>query len=248
MISETIFNHRSIRNYKCDPIPEEILNNILEAGTRASNTGNMQMYSMIITRNEDMRKKLAPVHFNQKMVMEAPVHITFCADVNRFSEWCRLRKAEPGYNNFLWFISAAIDAVLVSQNVSLAAETEGLGICYLGTVNYNPQALIDILELPRGVIPVTAIVMGYPASEPPLTPRLPLEAVVHYETYKPYTTEKIDRIYAETENSELTGELLKTNAKETLAQVFTECRYKLQDNIAASEAYFNALKIQGFLE
>ena len=179
--------------------------------------------------------------------MEAPVHITFCADVNRFSEWCTQRKAEPGYNNFLWFISAAIDAVLVSQNVSLAAEEEGLGICYLGTVNYNPQALIDILKLPKGVIPVTAIVMGYPASAPALTPRLPLEAVVHYETYKPYDKDAIDRIYSETENSELTGELLKANSKETLAQVFTECRYKLQDNIVASEAYFNALKAQGFL-
>ena len=162
MISDTIAGHRSIRKFKPESVKAELLTEILEAGTRASNTGNMQVYSIIVTRDEALRKELAPIHFNQKMVLEAPVHITFCADVNRFSLWCRQRDAEPGYNNLLWFVSAAIDTVLASQNVALAAEERGLGICYLGTVAYNPQPLINLLHLPHGVIPVTAMVMGHP--------------------------------------------------------------------------------------
>lgn len=247
MISDTIAAHRSIRKFKPESVNGELLTEILEAGTRASNTGNMQVYSIIVTRDAALRKELAPIHFNQKMVAEAPVHITFCADVNRFSLWCRQRDAEPGYNNLLWFMSAAIDTVLVSQNVALAAEERGLGICYLGTVAYNPQPLIDLLQLPHGVIPVTAMVMGHPDVHPPLTPRLPLDGVVHYETYKDYTSESIAAIYSATEESEQTRTLLEINQKNTLAQVFTQNRYTLKDNLAASEAYLQALKKQGFL-
>ncbi len=247
MISDTIAGHRSIRKFKPESVKAELLTEILEAGTRASNTGNMQVYSIIVTRDEALRKELAPIHFNQKMVLEAPVHITFCADVNRFSLWCRQRDAEPGYNNLLWFVSAAIDTVLASQNVALAAEERGLGICYLGTVAYNPQPLINLLHLPHGVIPVTAMVMGHPDVHPPLTPRLPLDGVVHYETYTQYTPAHIDAIYAHTEASELTQSLLDLNKKSTLAQVFTQNRYTLKDNLAASEAYLLALKKQGFL-
>ena len=127
----TIFQHRSIRKYKSDPVPDELLDRILEAGSRASTTGNMQVYSMIVTRDEAIRKQLWESHFKQDMVLQAPVHITFCADFNRFNKWCRLRKAEPGYDNYLSFFTASIDALLASQNVVLEAESRGLGICYL---------------------------------------------------------------------------------------------------------------------
>ena len=126
---DTIFNHRSIRKYKPDPIPEDILEKILEAGTRASTTGNMQVYSMVVTTDRKLKEELWQAHFRQDMVKEAPVIITFCADFNRFNKWCRLRDAEPGYDNFLSFFTAAIDALLASQNVALEAEANGLGIC-----------------------------------------------------------------------------------------------------------------------
>src|SRR6056297_1224942 len=161
-MSDTILNHKSIRKYKSTPISDKDLNEILEAGVRASNTGNMQVYSIVVTRDEEMKKKLAPTHFNQPMATQAPVHLTFCADINRFHKWCNQRDAEPGYDNFLWYINAAIDALLVSENVCLAAEAKGMGICYLGTATYNADQLIRILNLPNGVVPVAAIVMGYP--------------------------------------------------------------------------------------
>ena len=247
-VKEQILNHRSIRKYSAKPISDETLQQILESGICASNTGNMQVYSMIVTKNEDLRKQLWELHFRQEMVLQAPVHITFCADVNRFSKWCRARKAEPAYDNMLWFCNAAIDATLASQNVALAAESFGLGICYLGTAIYNAARIIEILKLPVGVIPVTALVMGYPDEQPQLTGRLPLEAIVHNEMYCDYTDEQLDRLYANLEASEQTKKLLETNEKETLAQVFTEKRYVKKDNQTFSEAYIKALKQQNFMD
>ncbi len=245
---DTIFNHRSIRNYKEKDIPEDILDEVLRAGTMASTTGNMQVYSMVITKEEESKKKLWEAHFKQDMVMQAPVHVTFCADFHRFNTWCKFRKANPGYDNFLSFMTAAIDALLASQNVVLEAEAHGLGACYIGTATYNADKIIDILELPEAVVPVAAIVLGYPADNPGLTGRLPLEAVVHNEKYNKFNEEKIDRVYRERENSSETEELLEINQKETLAQIFTDNRYKKEDNEFFSGKYLDVLRKQGFLD
>ena len=246
VITEQINNHRSIRKYRSEAIPDDILREILVAGTAASNTGNMQVYSMVVTKEEELRKQLWEAHFRQNMVLQAPVHITFCADVNRFSKWCRARQAEPAYENLLWFCNAAIDAALASQNVTLAAESFGLGICYLGTTTYNADRIIDILKLPKGVIPVTALVMGYPEEQPPLTGRLPPGAVVHNEMYRDDNNGDIDRLYAGLEATEQTRQLLEINQKETLAQIFTDNRYTKKDNEAASASYLEVMKRQGF--
>lgn len=243
----TIFNHRSIRKYKNTPVAEKDLHEILEAGTRASTTGNMQIYSIIVTRDEEMKKKLAPTHFNQAMATKAPVLLTFCADINRFNKWCEQRNAEPGYDNFLWFTNAVIDAMLVAQNCCVAAEAKGLGVCYLGTTTYTADKIIDILELPKGVIPITTVVMGYADENPGLTDRLPLEGVVHYETYQDYSPAMIDQIYEEKESLESTKALLEENKKETLAQIFTDNRYKKADNLHFSNIFLKVLKDQGFL-
>jgi nitroreductase len=243
----TIFNHRSVRKYKSEPIDDLILNKILEAGTRASTTGNMQVYSLVVTRDKEIREKLWEAHFKQNMVLEAPVHITFCADFNRFNKWCLQRNAHPGYDNFLSFFTATIDALLVSQNVVLAAEAHGLGICYLGTVTYMADKIVEILELPEAVVPVAAIVMGYPAEKPGLTDRLPLKGVVHHEKYADYTESSIDEIYAEKESLEMTIKLLEENNKETLAQVFTDNRYTRKDNVYFSRQFLKVIEKQGFM-
>src|SRR5690606_40643353 len=106
------------------------------------------------TQEPEIRTKLWEVHFKQNMVLEAPVHLTFCADINRFNQWCQLNNAEPGYDNFLWFYNASIDAVLASQNICIEAEKNGLGICYLGSTTYMDDTIIDIMNLPEGVLRV----------------------------------------------------------------------------------------------
>ena len=243
----TIFNHRSIRKYKDTPIESTVLEKVLLAGTRASNTGNMQVYSMVVTQDAAIRKQLWEVHFKQNMVVEAPVHITFCADINRFNKWCEQRNTKPGYDNFLWLYNATIDAVLASQNVTIEAEKHNLGICYLGTTTYMADKIIDILNLPKGVIPVTSIVIGHPAETPELTDRLPLDGVVHYEKYSDYTPERINTIFDEKENLELTKKLIEENQTENLAQIFTDNRYKKDDNIHFSNVFLDTLKKQGFM-
>jgi nitroreductase len=245
---ETIFNHRSIRKYRDIPVEDGVLEQVLRAGVRASTTGNMQVYSIIVTTGKALRERLWEIHFKQDMVLEAPVHLTFCADFNRFNTWCRMREAEPGYDNFLSFFTAAIDALLAAQNVVLEAEAHGLGICYLGTATYMADRIVELLHLPRGVVPVTCIAMGYPDENPPLRDRLPLEAVVHREVYEDYPAEKIDRIYREREASEETAELLRENNKKTLAQVFTDNRYTRKDNELFSNSFLGVIRQQGFLD
>ena len=216
------------------------------AGTRASTTGNMQVYSIIVTRDQEMKKRLSPAHFNQPMVTEAPVVLTFCADFNRFNLWCRLRDAEPGYDNFLSFMTAAIDALLAAQTICNAAEEEGLGICYLGTATYNADSIIKVLELPRGVVPVATVTLGWPAQVPEQPDRLPLEAVVHYEKYHEFTPELIDSLYREKEARADSRQFIAENNKSTLAQVFTDVRYKKADNEHFSEKFLDVIRRQGF--
>jgi nitroreductase len=242
----TIFNHRSIRAFKPEGIPSGVLEEILAAGTRASTTGNMQVYSIVVTKDPELKQQLWEVHFKQDMVLQAPVVLTFCADFNRFTKWCEWRQASPGYRNFLSFFTAAIDALLAAQNVALAAEDHGLGICYLGTTTYMAGKIVEILRLPELVVPVTTLVVGYPDEEPPLTDRLPLEGVIHQETYKDYTREDIDRIYAEKEALEETKKLLEINGKETLAQIFTDNRYTKEDNLFFSKEFLKVIEQQGF--
>jgi len=240
--------HRTIRKYTDQKIEQQLLDRLLETACRASNTGNMQAYSIVVTTDEDLKKQLSPAHFNQPMVMQAPVVLTFCADFNRFSKWCKQRDAEPGYDNFQSFLATAIDAIIAAQTFCIAAESEGLGICYLGTATYNAQEIIDVLKLPELVVPVTTITVGYPADLPNQTDRLPLKAVIHQETYTDFTPESIDEIYSEKETCEFYKQFVLENNKTTLAQVFTDIRYSKKNNEFFSEKYLTVLKKQGFLK
>ena len=223
-------NRRTIRRYQTTDIPDELLNELLEAAFRVSTTGNMQVYSVVVTRDAENKKRLAPAHFNQPTVTSAPVVLTFCADFNRFIKWCKLRHADPGYDNFQSFFTAAIDALLAAQQFCTAAEAKGLGICYLGTTTYNADAIIKALNLPRFVVPITTITVGYPESIPEQVERLPIEAMIHHETYHDYSDDDIDRLYQEKEALPANKGFVAENKKETLAQVFTDIRYTRKNN------------------
>jgi nitroreductase len=245
---KTLLIHKTIRSYKPQAIDDAVLEQILLAAVRGSTTGNMQPYSIIVTKDEAMKAKIAPLHFNQKPVLEAPVILTFCADFNRFNKWCLYRDAQTDcYNNMQSFMWGAIDAVIAAQNACVAAESFGLGICYVGTVTYNAKELGEIYNLPKGVVPIACITIGYPAENPPLTDRLPLEAVIHKEVYSGYCPEDIDKLYAEKENSDLTKKLLLENQVDNLAKVFTQKRYKKQDNEHFAKKFMEFLEEQGFL-
>jgi len=244
---QTILNHRSIRKYSKKKVKKQILDEILLSATKASTTGNMQVYSIIVTHNEEIKNQLWEVHFKQDMVKQAPVLLTFCADFNRFNKWCELRNAKPGYDNFLSFYTASIDALLAAQNAAIAAESHGLGICYLGTTTYMADKIISILDIPENVVPVTTLVIGYPDESPDLTDRLPVEAVVHYEKYNNFDEQKINEIYKEKEELSLTKELIEINKTENLAQIFTDKRYTKKDNVHFSKSFLDVISKQGFM-
>lgn len=244
---ELLNRHVTIRKFLGRKVEPKLLDLIFYSGIRASTTGNMQTYSIIVTQDEERKRKMAPLHFNQPAVISAPVLVTFVADFNRFSKWCQISKAEPGFNNFLSFFTASIDALLAAQNVCIAAEDNGLGICYLGTTTYNAREIIEELKLPPLTFPVTAVAIGYPDEQPGLTDRLPPEAVVHHEEYMDYTGLQLREFYTYKENLEEMKRFVKENNKENLAQVFTDVRYKKEDNEFFSEKMLKTLKKQGFL-
>lgn len=245
---KTILTRRSIRKYQSRKVDNQLLQRLLTEAERTQTMGNLQLYSVVITRDEAMKEQLAPAHFNQPMVKGAPVVLTFCADFRRTTLWAEHRKASPGYDNMLSFLNAATDALLYCQTFCNLAEEEGLGLCFLGTTVYMPETIIDILKLPRLVFPVATITVGWPDEQPPLSDRLPLESIIHQETYEDYTPERIDRFYAEKEALPENQEFVRINNKETLAQVFTDCRYTRRDNEALSATLIKALKRQGFYE
>jgi FMN reductase (NADPH) len=180
---ELIHRHASARHYKPDPVPVSDIETIVAAAQRASTWSNMQPYSVIAITDEARRKKLAHLCGDQDHIQEAPVFLAFLADLARLDHICQLRGTKQVTNYVENFLVAAMDATIAAQNAAIAAESLGLGICYIGYIRNNPQEVIDMLELPRLTFPVTGMTVGWPVKPPRIRPRLPLRAVLHWETY-----------------------------------------------------------------
>ncbi len=254
-VIETIHQHRSIREYKPDPIPDALLTEILQAGIRASSSGNMQTYSIIVTRDLALREQLHEPHMEQSMVLDAPVLLTFCTDFHRMRHWLRLNNAPDNFDNFMSFMIGTLDATLVSQNVALAAESKGLGICYMGSTLANCDKIGRILKLPKNVVPVVGFSLGYPAEDPAPRDRLPLDGVVHQETYQEYTDERIGEIYRERDvkgwerymSFPRLREMIEASGVENLAQVYTAVKYTRESHQEFSQSVLNYLAEQDFM-
>lgn len=240
-------NRASVRSYASRDVSEELLNSLLEASARTQTMGNLQLYSVIVTRDSAMKEKLAPAHFNQPMVTNCPVVLTICADFNRTTRWCEERNASPGYDNFLSFMNSATDALLYTQTFSCLAEEAGLGVCFLGTTIYSASTICDILNLPQLVVPVATLTVGWPSDTPAKSDRLPLKSFVHNEVYSDYTAEDINNFYAYKESLEENKKFVAENEKETLAQIFTDIRYTRKANESMSLTLLECLKKQGFI-
>ncbi len=254
-IYDLIHRHASIRQYQKKPVPEKILDRVLQAAIRASSSGNMQAYSIIVTTDEPTKKELYEPHFEQSMVLEAPVLLTFCADFHRMKRWIKLREARENFDNFMSFMIAAIDAVLASQNAALAAEAEGLGICYMGTTLASCDRIAKILNCPEGVVPVVGFSLGYPAETAAPRDRLPLSALIHRDRYVVPSDSEILRSYQEREDAGwkryMAHPQLQKSVQEmglqNLAQIYTQLKYTQESHEAYSRTVIECLKKQGFL-
>ena len=246
MHNNYFLSRRSCRSFKAEKISDELIKEIILKACKAPTCGNMQLYSVILTKEPEQLKELSKFHYNQPASTSAPLILTICADFNRFTRWCKINNADAGYNNFHSFITAMTDAVIFSQQIATIAELEGLGTCYLGTVTYNSREISRLLELPELVVPVASLAIGWPKEEGEETSRLPLESIIHDEKYKNYTDRQIEDIFKVHDEDPGNKRFIEENKKENLAQVFAEVRYPRETNEKISETFYNLIKEQGF--
>lgn len=240
-------SRKSCRNFKAQEVPYSLLESIIERAMKAPTCGNMQLYSVIVTRDKENLKKLAAFHFNQPASTTAPCILTVCADFNRFTRWCETKKADAGFNNFHSFITALTDAVIFAQQIVTVAELEGLGSCYLGTVTYNAKEISELLNCPEMVVPVAAIALGFPRSAGEDTDRLPIKGILHQEKYNHFSNNDIEEIFRIHAANPDNQKFIEENGKENLAQVFAEVRYPREMNESVSKSFYDLLKEKGFL-
>jgi FMN reductase (NADPH) len=247
-MNEFFQKRKTIRHYSDAEISDAEISELIADAMNAPTTGGMQLYSVIVTRKAEMKKKLSPCHFGQPMVTEAPVVLTFCADFNRFEKWCVKSGAKPGFRNFESFVSALLDVTIFAQQFCTAAEMEGLGCCYIGTTTYNAKEIAEVLELPKMVVPIVTLTVGHPfdADAEPKAERLPIEAIIHDERYKDYSENDIVKIYSDKEEIPANKQFVKENNKQTLAQVFTDVRYPQDASEHFSKLFFDFIEEQGF--
>ena len=188
---ELIHTHGSIRHYRPDPVPVEMVETIIAAAQRASTSSNMQTYSVVAVTETNKRARLAELCGNQKHIVEAPLFLAWCANLARLDRVCELRGYIQVAGFFENFLVATIDAVIAAQNAALAAQSLGLGICYIGSIRNRPAEMIELLSLPRLVFAVTGMTVGWPAHPPRVRPRLPMQAVLHWENYNPNQDEAL---------------------------------------------------------
>ncbi|MEK3989036.1 oxygen-insensitive NADPH nitroreductase [Robertmurraya sp. FSL R5-0851] len=184
-IIETILNHRSIRNFEDKPLTREQIEIIVESAQAASTSSYIQAYSIIGVTDREKKKKLAELAGNQTYVEENGHFFVFCADLYRHEYIGKMegRDVIPSIESTEKFMVALIDASLAAQNASLAAESLGLGICYIGGIRNNLNEVGKLLNIPERVIPLFGLAVGYPKKITDKKPRLPLSHVYHEEQY-----------------------------------------------------------------
>ncbi|MDE6218751.1 MAG: nitroreductase family protein [Muribaculaceae bacterium] len=240
-------NRRSIRHFKDEELPQELLDEILGLAMKAPTTGNMQLYTVITSRKGPGREALEACHFKQPAAVSAPVLLTICADFERFTRWCRLSGADAGFDNFLSFMSACADATILAQQIATIAELKGLGTCYLGTVTYNAPRISELLHLPELCVPVACLAIGKSAGEGEATERLALESVVHSEVYPEISDEELLAGYRVKEDYAPNHKYVEENGKENLAQVFAEVRYPRAMNEEFTKSFLELRKEKKFI-
>lgn len=180
---ELLKSHRSIRKFTDQPIGTELLHELVRAGQGASTSNHVQACSIVRVTDVAKRERLAELAGGQASVSGCAEFLVFCADMKRPMEAAARAGADVVAGMTEHLLVSSIDAALLAQNVAVAAESVGLGLCYIGGLRNNPQEVSELLELPDQVYPVFGMAVGYPAHQPDVKPRLPVEAILFENRY-----------------------------------------------------------------
>lgn len=181
---ELLLSHRSIRKFTGQKIPRELFETLIRAGQSAATSNHVQAYSIIHVVNPDNRRTLAELAGGQSYVAECSDFLVFCADMKRSTEAAERAGADIIRGMTEQLLVASVDTALMAQNVAVAAESEGLGLCYIGGIRNNPAAVSELLRLPDHVYPVFGMCLGYPDQQPEIKPRLPLASILKEDYYQ----------------------------------------------------------------
>lgn len=181
---ELLKSHRSIRKFTDQPVSRELLEELIRAGQAAATSSHVQAYSVIHVTNPTHRELIAELAGGQAYVATCGAFLVFCADMKRPTEAAERTGARVVRGMTEQLLVASVDTALMAQNVAVAAESEGLGICYIGGIRNDPREVSELLGLPDHVYPVFGMCLGYPAHQPDVKPRLPVEAILKQDTYR----------------------------------------------------------------
>ncbi len=180
---QQIYKHGSVRAYRPDPLPAALVETLVAAGQRGSTSSNLQTYSVVAVMEEDRRARMAALCADQAFIRQAPVFLAWCADLSRLDRICKARGRELVSDYVENFLVAAMDATIAMQTTALAAESLGLGMCFVGAIRNRPLEVIELLALPPLVFPVSGMALGWPLKDPLIRPRLPTGVILHWERY-----------------------------------------------------------------
>ncbi|MFW5823643.1 MAG: oxygen-insensitive NADPH nitroreductase [Marinobacter sp.] len=183
-VIDLLKSHRSIRKFTDRKIPRELLLELIRAGQSAATSNHVQAYSIIHVTSPEKRERIAELAGGQKYVATCSDFLVFCADMKRPTDSAERAGAEVIRGMTEQFLVASVDTALMAQNVVVAAESEGLGICYIGGIRNNPADISALLKLPEQVCPVFGLCLGYPDQDPNVKPRLPVESILMENEYR----------------------------------------------------------------
>ena len=180
---EQIYKHGSVRSYLDKPVPKSMVEAIVAAGQRSATSNNYQVYSVIASADQEQRNRLSEIAGGQEHIKQAQIFLTWVADLSRLDRVCQRRNYTQRAEYMEPFLVAAVDVALAMQTATLAAESLGLGTCYIGAIRNDPAKVIELLQLPKLTFPISGMTLGWPVAAPYQRPRLPLNAILHWERY-----------------------------------------------------------------